>query len=204
MIRYYRKTDRFAKFANNSNFKVIHIHLKYILGLATFNITPQVEWYFIMFEDMLSNSVAPTSFIQIFLQLLLCYQEISMICVRACVLCSRCTWGEPLYCWWLIWQIQNDVKNMKNDINHRKWVLIWEYSARAIQWIPTWQGLGSFQKFLCPCTLDESSLSIGRVKEKRTLCSGELVCAVSGDQTASCIDGTVMPAWSFDQYWYRS
>ena len=29
-------------------------------------------------------------------------------------------------------------------------VLIWEHSARAIQWIPTWQGLDDFRKSLHP------------------------------------------------------
>ena len=43
------------------------------------------------------------------------------------------------------------------------WVLIWEYWARAIQWIPTWQGLDSFQWYLRPCALDKNSLRIGRV-----------------------------------------
>ena len=42
-------------------------------------------------------------------------------------------------------------------------VLIWKYSVRAFQWIPTWQGLDGFQKSLRPCPLEESSLSIGRV-----------------------------------------
>ena len=48
------------------------------------------------------------------------------------------------------------------------WVLIWEHSSRAIQWIPTWQGLDGFQRFLRSCAFDESSLSIGRVK---TICA---------------------------------
>ena len=53
-------------------------------------------------------------------------------------------------------------KNLKNDWNHGKlWVLIKEYSARAIQRVLTQQGLDGFQKSLCPCALDESSLSIG-------------------------------------------
>ena len=65
--------------------------------------------------------------------------------------------------WWLIWPIQNDAKNLKYDWNHAKWVLIWEYSARAIQWIPTWQGLGGFQENVRLCTSDESSLSNRRV-----------------------------------------
>ena len=43
-------------------------------------------------------------------------------------------------------------------------VLIWEYSVRAIQWIPTWHGLICFQTALNPCGFDESSLSIERVK----------------------------------------
>ena len=38
--------------------------------------------------------------------------------------------------------------------------------ARAIKWIPTWQGLGGFQKSLRSCALDGSSLSIGRVKKR--------------------------------------
>ena len=49
------------------------------------------------------------------------------------------------------------------------WVLIWEYSVRAIQWIPTWHGLDGFQKSLCPCALDEDSLKIGRVNYLRLL-----------------------------------
>ena len=53
---------------------------------------------------------------------------------------------------------------------HDKWlkpwhmVLMWENSARAIQLIPTWQGLNGFQISLRPCALDKSSLSNGRVK----------------------------------------
>ena len=31
------------------------------------------------------------------------------------------------------------------------WVLIWEYSAIAFQWIPIWQGLDGFQKSLHSC-----------------------------------------------------
>ena len=46
--------------------------------------------------------------------------------------------------------------------------LIWEYSARAIQWIPTWQGLDGFQKSLRSCASEESSLSIGRVNPSNT------------------------------------
>ena len=39
-----------------------------------------------------------------------------------------------------------------------------EYSVRAIQWTPTWQGLDDSQKALSPCALDKSSFSIDRVK----------------------------------------
>ena len=39
------------------------------------------------------------------------------------------------------------------------------YSESILRgWIPTWQGLDGFQKSLHLCALDESSLSIGRVK----------------------------------------
>ena len=51
-----------------------------------------------------------------------------------------------------------------NDWNPGKWVLIWKYSVRAIQWIPKWQGSDAFQKSLHSCVLNKSSLSIGRVE----------------------------------------
>ena len=57
---------------------------------------------------------------------------------------------SPSCCWWLIWPIQNYAKK-KNDWNPGKWVLIWEHSVRATQWIPTWQGLYWFQKSLHAC-----------------------------------------------------
>ena len=69
----------------------------------------------------------------------------------------------PLCCWWLIWPIQNDAKKTENVWNPGKWVLIWEYSARSILWIATWQGLDGFQKSLHLCALDESFLSIEKV-----------------------------------------
>ena len=37
-----------------------------------------------------------------------------------------------------------NANNLKHDRNPDKLVLIWEYPTRAIQWIPTWQGLGVF------------------------------------------------------------
>ena len=40
------------------------------------------------------------------------------------------------------------------------WVFIWEHSARAFQWIPSWQCLVGYRKSLHPC-----SHSIGRVKK---------------------------------------
>ena len=66
-------------------------------------------------------------------------------------------------------------KSLKIDWNPGTWVLIWEYSARAFQWIPTWHGLDVFQKSLRSCALDESSLSIGRMKIWWALTSGLLM-----------------------------
>ena len=43
-------------------------------------------------------------------------------------------------------QYKIDAKTLKNFWNPGKWVLIWEYSARAVKWVPTWQGLDVFQK----------------------------------------------------------
>ena len=45
---------------------------------------------------------------------------------------------------------------LENDRNPGKWVLIWEFSARAFQWIPTRQGLDDFRESLRSCALDES------------------------------------------------
>ena len=60
-------------------------------------------------------------------------------------------------------------KMLKNDRNPAKWVLIWEYSAWAIQWIPTWQGLDDFWKYSNLCACGESSLGIGRVNIRESL-----------------------------------
>ena len=55
--------------------------------------------------------------------------------------------------------------NIKNDGNPvTSGLLLGQYSARASQWIPTWQGLDGFQISLRHCDLDERSLSIERVK----------------------------------------
>ena len=59
-----------------------------------------------------------------------------------------------------MWLMENDAKNLKNDWNPDKWVLIWRNSVRAIQWIPTWQGFICFLKIYASLCLDKSSLSI--------------------------------------------
>ena len=66
--------------------------------------------------------------------------------------------GLSLFCHYKMMQ-----KTFKNDWKPGKWVLSWEYSVRAIRWIPTWHGLDVFQKSLHSYVLDESSLGIGRV-----------------------------------------
>ena len=58
-----------------------------------------------------------------------------------------------------------DLCKKRNDWNPGKWVLIWEYSMRAFQWISKWPGFDGFQRCLHSCTLDESSPSIGRVNK---------------------------------------
>ena len=88
---------------------------------------------------------------------------------------------NPYICfWWLIWPIQNDAKKLKNYWNSGKWVLIWEYSARAFPWVPTWQSLDGFQKSLHPCALDKSSLGIGRVKQGPTQLSAVHAATLNG------------------------
>ena len=47
-------------------------------------------------------------------------------------------------CLRLIWPIQNDAQNLENDWNPGIWILLWESSVRASQWIPIWQGLDVF------------------------------------------------------------
>ena len=41
-------------------------------------------------------------------------------------------------------------------------VIIWDCSARAIQWIPRWQGVDGFRKIFASFCLNKNSLSIGR------------------------------------------
>ena len=81
-------------------------------------------------------------------------------------------------------------KNLKNDRNPGKLGLIWEYSARAFQWVPTRQGLDGFHKSLRHCTLDKSSLSIGRVK-----CDIMLSCKLALYDT-----NTKLNCWISDHY----
>ena len=65
---------------------------------------------------------------------------------------------NPLCCWWLIWPIQNDAKNLKNDRNPGTCT-----HMRALsESYPMNTNMTGF--ILHPCALDESSLRIGRVK----------------------------------------
>ena len=64
---------------------------------------------------------------------------------------------KNICCLWLdIWPTQNEAKKLNNYWNPGTWELTWEYSVRAIQWIPTWQGLDVFQKSLRSCALDRT------------------------------------------------
>ena len=54
-------------------------------------------------------------------------------------------------------------KKLENDWNPGTWVLIWEYSPKAIQWIPAQQGLDGLNLYVHPYVLYKNSLSIGRV-----------------------------------------
>ena len=109
---------------------------------------------------------------------------------HACLMCFISMLLKPYWKWLKPWHM----------------VLIWEYSARAIQWIPTWEGLDGFQKSLRYYALDESSLSIGRVKSiinypkiahvncerERFKCGGALAA-----ETHIFIRLYVMVKWSF-------
>ena len=71
-------------------------------------------------------------------------------------------------------------KTLKNDWNPGTWVLIWEYSARAILWVPTWQGLDGLQQSLHPCAFDESSFSVGSVNPLRAVAQeSQIILVVS-------------------------
>ena len=62
------------------------------------------------------------------------------------------------------------------NLANTKWCKKPKYSARAIQWIPIWQGLDDFQKSVHSCALDESSLSIWRVKISRHAGQNSWLC----------------------------
>ena len=66
----------------------------------------------------------------------------------------------------LVAHLANTKRCKKHEmwLNPGIWVLIWEYSVRAIQWIPTWPGLDGFQESQHRCAFDESSLSIEALK----------------------------------------
>ena len=65
---------------------------------------------------------------------------------------------------------QNDFKNLKNDWKADTLVLICEYSVRAIQLIPTWQGLDE------GLALQGFNISVNfRDKDKETKCRVLLV-----------------------------
>ena len=81
------------------------------------------------------------------------------------------------------------INKHENEWNPGTWILIWECSERAIQWIPTWQGSDDFQRSLLPCALDESSLSIVRIKSTFKECNGKM---------RYCLK------WCRYQYWYLS
>ena len=111
-----------------------------------------------------------------------------------------CTIYQPLCCCWLIWPIQNNAKNLKNDLNLVKWVLIWEVSARAFQWIPTRQCLDSFQNCLRSCALDKSSLSIERANSCLTPLPG--FSSQQGQLWGSCQWlGLIIPVSSTTYNW---
>ena len=97
----------------------------------------------------------------------------------------------------LVANLANTKWTRKNDWSPCTWVLIWEYSARAIQWIPTltWKGLDGFQKPLGPCALDESRLSIGRVNSNRQEPSNEYEL----DRGKSVFKLKVFQSWALDK-----
>ena len=67
--------------------------------------------------------------------------------------------GKQFQWWWyseLNWYVSNNSPSnilctfaFSSVANPGTRVLIWEYSARAIKWIPTWQGYDDFHDFFC-------------------------------------------------------
>ena len=68
-------------------------------------------------------------------------------------------------------------------------VLIWECSAKAIQWIPYWQGLDGFQKSLRPCALDERIF--GRVSSTRNVMNIYLIYKSSSEIGANIVSSVM-------------
>ena len=96
--------------------------------------------------------------------------------------------SQPLCRWWLNWPIHNDAKNLKKDWNFGTWVIIWEYWARSIQWMPTWQGLDGFKKYLHPCALDVSIASaLEELRELRETLQ-QSICTYHSSISSSSIE----------------
>ena len=77
------------------------------------------------------------------------------------ILCPQGTFNKVQYitvcCWWLIWTKQNNLKKCRKRLELCcKLVLIWWCSAKAVEWIPTWQGLGNCEICLWCRTLDRN------------------------------------------------
>ena len=78
----------------------------------------------------------------------------------------------------------------ENDWNNATWVLIWEYSERAIQWIPTWQGLDGF---LCILVL---WMKVASALEGSSMRTGELLTSVSSLQVNVCVWESLWQEWN--------
>ena len=87
------------------------------------------------------------------------------------------------------------MQKLKNDWNPGIWVLIWEFSARAFQWKPTWQGLDGFQETLRLCALDESNLSIARVKILTFCCVVVTLHLNFNENFILCKASTILPTF---------
>ena len=81
---------------------------------------------------------------------------------------------------------------------------IWKYSARAIQWVPTWQGLDGSQKSLHPCAFGKSSLSIRKANsgELLFLCHPAVIYSACWRSVLSkCLDSTISHIFGSISYW---
>ena len=115
-----------------ANFGVLaHFYLGCTYGLSILSITPQIDKYLkniwrevqTWLETWL---LSETKFFKIFLILMTLVAK----------------WTKTKWC--------KKFEEKKGYWNDDAWVLIQECSARATQWIPTWQGLYCFKKSLCP------------------------------------------------------